>query len=87
MKAIETTGHLLSKRSLQLDEPIDVPLGEVRVIILVPEDISLKIGQKTSPEERKRIVATLDKVTELSLKEGPPLSNREHDKYLYGGDR
>ena len=31
-------------------------------------------------------MATLDGVAELSLKEGPPVSNREHDQYLYGGN-
>ena len=86
MKAIETTGHLLPNGSLELDKPIDAPPGEVRVIILLPEDVSREEAQKISPEERRRILSTLDRVTELSLKEGPPVSNREHDKYLYGGD-
>ncbi len=86
MKAIETTGHLLPNGNLELNEPIDSPPGEVRVIILIPEDVSQEVVQKVSPEERRRILATLDRVAALSLKEGPPVSNREHDKYLYGGD-
>ena len=84
MKAIETKGRILSNGTIQLDEPIDVVPGEVRLVILFPEDIQQEHPQKLSPEERKRILAILDSVAELSLKEGPPVSNRKHDRYLYG---
>ena len=84
MKAIETKGRILSNGTIQLDEPIDVVPGEVRLVILFPEDIQQEHPQKLSPEERKRIVAILDSVAELSLKEGPPVSNRKHDQYLFG---
>ena len=86
MKAIERKGRILPNGNIQLDEPIDAPVGEVRLVILFPEDIRQEIPQKLSPEERMRILTILDRVAELSLKEGPPVSNREHDQYLYGGN-
>ena len=85
MKAIERKWRILPNGNIQLDEPIDAPVGEVRLVILFPEDIRQEIPQKLSPEERMRILTVLDRVAELSLKEGPPVSNREHDQYLYGG--
>jgi len=85
MKAIETKGHILPNGNIQLDEPIDIPGGEVRLVILLPEDLRQEFMRKLSPEERRLIIASLDRVTELSLMEGPPVSNREHDQYLYGG--
>jgi|GEM_PF-667739 len=84
MKAIETKGRILPNGNIKLDEPVDIPMGEVRVVILFPEEHQKDFPEKLLPEERRRIIATLDKVAELSLKEGPPVSNREHDRYLYG---
>jgi len=86
MKAIETKGRILPNGNIQLDEPIDIPVGEVRLVILLPEDLRQEFMRKLSPEERRLIIASLDRVTELSLMEGPPVSNREHDQYLYGGN-
>ena len=85
MKVIETKGHILSNGNIQLNEPIDAPVGEVRLLILFPEDLQQETPQKLSPEEKKRMVTLLDGVAELSLREGPPVSNREHDQCLYGG--
>ena len=84
MKAIETKGRILSNGTIQLDEPIDVVPGEVRLVILFPEDIQQEHPKKLSPEERKRIVAIMDSVAALSIEEGPPVSNRKHDQYLFG---
>jgi len=86
MKAIETKGRILPNGNIQLDEPIDMPIGEVRMVILFPEELQQDFPEKLSSEERRRIIATLDRVAELSLVEGPPVSNREHDQYLYGGN-
>jgi hypothetical protein len=36
--------------------------------------------------ERAHILAALDDVSAMTLEEGPPVSNREHDRYLYGGE-
>jgi hypothetical protein len=86
MKAIETKRRILPNGNIQLDEPIDMPIGEVRVVILFPEELQQDFPEKLSSEERRSIIATLDRVAELSLVEGPPVSNREHDQYLYGGN-
>jgi hypothetical protein len=87
MKAIETKGRLLPNGTIQLDEPIDAPAGEVRLVILYPEDIHQDRPKKLSHAERKRIVSILDSVAELSSKKGPPVSNRNHDQYLYGENK
>ena len=42
--------------------------------------------RKLTDEEHTRIVAALDGVVALSMEEGPSVSNRDHDKYLYGGE-
>lgn len=36
--------------------------------------------------EHAHILAALDEVAAMTLEEGPPVSNREHDRYLYGGE-
>ena len=41
-------------------------------------------AEALSKEEHARIVAALDEVTALSQETGPPVSNRDHDAYLYG---
>lgn len=38
-----------------------------------------------SEEEHARILRELDAVAALSAETGPPVSNRDHDRYLYGG--
>ena len=42
-------------------------------------------GQRLTDNEHERIVAALDDVASLSAEHGPPVSNRDHDAYLYGG--
>jgi hypothetical protein len=86
MKAIETKGRILPNGSIQIDEPIDMPAGEVRLVILFPDILDRDFASKLSVEERRRIMALLDRVAELSLAEGLPVSNRQHDQYLYGGN-
>jgi hypothetical protein len=39
-----------------------------------------------SEAEHTRILCVLDAVAALSAKTGPPVSNRDHDRYLYGKD-
>ena len=85
LKAIKRKGRLLPNGNIQLDEPIDGPLGEIHLVIHFPDHQSQEIPQKLSPEERNRIVTLLDRVAEMSRIEGPPVSNREHNQYLYGG--
>ena len=37
-----------------------------------------------SDQEHGRILSVLDAVADLSLKQGPAVSNRDHDRDLYG---
>ena len=46
---------------------------------LVPSEAEL------SDAEHTRILGVLDSVAALSLEKGPAVSNRDHDRYLYGG--
>ena len=39
-----------------------------------------------SKAEHTRILRILDGVAALSAETGPPVSNRDHDRYLYGKD-
>jgi len=39
-----------------------------------------------SKAEHSRILRILDGVAALSAETGPPVSNRDHDRYLYGKD-
>jgi hypothetical protein len=41
---------------------------------------------KLSEAEHTRILHVLDGVAALSAETGPPVSNRDHDRYLYGKD-
>ena len=41
---------------------------------------------RLSEEEHARVLAAMDAVAALSMKQGPPVSNRQHDHYLYGGN-
>ena len=41
--------------------------------------------RQLTDDEHGRIVAALEDVARLSMERGPPVSNRDHDKYLYGG--
>ncbi len=48
-------------------------------------DLKFRIEAEISESEHARILRTLDSVAELSLETGPSVSNRDHDRYLYGG--
>ena len=37
-----------------------------------------------SDQEHGRILSVLDAVADLSLEQGPAVSNRDHDRHLYG---
>ena len=49
-------------------------------------DLKTRIEAEISEAEHARILRTLDSVAALSLETGPSVSNRDHDRYLYGGD-
>lgn len=39
-----------------------------------------------SDQEHAQMLSLLNGVTSLSVEDGPPVSNRDHDRYLYGGN-
>ncbi|MBI3302223.1 MAG: hypothetical protein HYZ72_09150 [Deltaproteobacteria bacterium] len=43
-------------------------------------------AKELSDAEHARILNVLDAVAALSEETGPPVSNRDHDRYLYGED-
>ena len=53
-------------------------LCQKRAVAMVSAEVQL------SDEEHGRILRVLDAVADLSLKQGPAVSNRDHDRDLYG---
>jgi hypothetical protein len=49
------------------------------------EKPSVSAEAELSEEEHNRILQVLDAVAALSAETGPPVSNRDHDRYLYRG--
>ena len=47
-------------------------------------DVETEKEAEISKGEHARILAVLDAVAALSVETGPPVSNRDHDRYLYG---
>ena len=47
-------------------------------------NLNKRVGAEISEAEHARIVSALEAVSALSLEKGPPVSNRDHDRYLYG---
>jgi hypothetical protein len=45
-----------------------------------------KIDAELSEVEHARVLSELEAVAALSAETGPPVSNRDHDRYLYGGE-
>ncbi len=48
-------------------------------------DLKTRLEAEIPDAEHARILRRLDSVAELSLETGPSVSNRDHDRYLYGG--
>jgi hypothetical protein len=48
-------------------------------------DLKTRSETEISEAEHARILRRLDRVAALSLVSGPSVSNRDHDRYLYGG--
>ncbi len=84
MKAVEAKGDLLADGTIRLREKVDVPAGEVRILILVPEESDRIASVPLSDEESQRLMAGIEYVAGLSRQDGPAVSNRDHDSYLYG---
>ena len=51
MRAIETKGRILPNGRIQIDEPIDMPVGEVRLVILFPDAIVRISFQSFQPKK------------------------------------
>ncbi len=81
---MEAKGDLLADGTIRLRERVDVPAGEVRVLILVPEETDRIASAPLSDEESQRLMAAIEYVVGLSRQDGPTVSNRDHDDYLYG---
>lgn len=47
-------------------------------------DLKKEEDAEISKAEHARILRVLDSVTALSVETGPPVSNRDHDRHLYG---
>lgn len=43
-------------------------------------------NRQLTDEEHAQILAALNAVAALSSEQGPPVSNRDHDRYLYGAN-
>jgi len=48
-------------------------------------ELKTRIEVELSETEHAQILRRLDRVAALSLETGPSVSNRDHDRYLYGG--
>lgn len=46
--------------------------------------LKTQMEAEISEPEHARILGVLNGVSALSLEKGPPVSNRDHDRYLYG---
>lgn len=70
----------------------EFPPEDVEAVLTLVKSICQKRAPVISPTELElsdaehaRILSALDAVAALSLENGPAVSNRDHDQYLYGG--
>ena len=70
----------------------DLPPEDVEAVVALVNSLCQKRAPKPaskdaalSEAEHARILSVLDSVAALSLEDGPAVSNRDHDRYLYGG--
>ena len=70
----------------------EFPPEDVKAVMTLVKSICQKRALEISSTELElsdaghgRILSVLDSVAALSLEKGPAVSNREHDRYLYGG--
>ena len=72
----------------------DLPPEDVHAIVAFAQFLSERrqgerettAQDELSETEHTRILHVLDAVAVLSSETGPPVSNRDHDRYLYGRD-
>lgn len=70
----------------------DLPPEDVEAVVSLVNSLCQKRTVAVSPAEAElsevehaRILSVLNSVAALSSEEGPPVSNRDHDRYLHGG--
>lgn len=70
----------------------DLPPEDVEAVVTLVNSLCQKrtaalvsAEAEISDAEHGRILSSLDAVAALSLEKGPAVSNRDHDRYLYGG--
>jgi hypothetical protein len=69
----------------------DLPPEDVEAVVTLVNALCQKrtaamasAEAELSDTEHSRILTALDAVAALSLEKGPAVSNRDHDRYLYG---
>ncbi len=68
----------------------DMPAEDVHAVAAFAEFLGKKRQEAAShenvlsDEQHARILAEFDTVTALSMQQGSPVCNRDHDHYLYG---
>ena len=72
---------------------LDLPAEDVHAVAAFAEFLAgrgrsqARDGDRElSDQEHAQMLASLNAVTSLSMEDGPPVSNRDHDRYLYGGN-
>jgi len=92
----DVTTKEIKAMAANLEERLQAVLGrlaspEQEEVLTLAEFLAWKRREKVAPteclseEEHARIVAALDEAAALSQETGLPVSNRDHDAYLYGG--
>jgi hypothetical protein len=69
----------------------DLPAEDVEAVVTLVNSLCQKrtaamVSAETemSSTEHARLLSALDQVAALSSEQGPAVSNRDHDRYLYG---
>ncbi len=70
----------------------DLPPEDVEAVVTLVNSLCQKRAAKPASKEAElsdaehaRILGVLDSVAAFSLEKGPAVTNRDHDRYLYGG--
>jgi hypothetical protein len=86
-KAVKRTPEQEIRKALS-----DLPPEDVEAVVTLVKSLCQKrraaavsAEADLSEAEHARILGVLDSVAALSLAEGPAVSNRGHDRYLYDG--
>lgn len=69
----------------------DLPAEDVEAVVTLVNSLCQKCRAsmvsaaiEMSSTEHARLLSALDQVAVLSLEKGPAVSNRDHERYLYG---